>query len=154
MSLVRKKVLCDLLCDRTSVCCSRSCSLCTAFMTSSPEAGSWSAGFGVEESCQPWEVLLHTSHQLEELPRVTGAIGKQWSAACGQRGLVLLVWARRKVGTDGTGVWLGRSLESKCLRRSGLRNSRIQVSSHVRKEQGGSDHARRTESVRGLVQRA
>ena len=79
-----KKVLCDLLCDRTSVCCSRSCSLCTAFMTSSPEAGSWSAGFGVEESCRPWQVPLHTFHQLEELPRVMGAIGKQWSATCGQ----------------------------------------------------------------------
>ena len=52
------------------------------------------------------------------------------------------------------GVWLGRSLESKCLRRSGLRNSRMQVSSHVGKGQGGSDHARRTESVRGLAQRA
>ena len=39
-----------------------------------------------------------------------------------------IVWARREVGADGTAVWLGRSLESKCLRRSGLRTPEMQAS--------------------------
>ena len=42
-----------------------------------------------------------------------------------ERGSALLVWARREVGTDGTGVWLGRSLELKRIRRSGLRDCRM-----------------------------
>ena len=33
----------------------------------------------------PTVVPLHPSHQLEELPPFMGAIGKQWSAARGQK---------------------------------------------------------------------
>ena len=79
---------CNLLCVRNSVCCSRSCNLCTAFRTTLSGAGSWGAGSGGEVSSQPWWVPLHPFHQLEELPLLMGATKEQRSAYRGKRGAV------------------------------------------------------------------